>query len=96
MLSDLGAVPGMPVGTAPMLFVAGLHVPGAVGIVGACPALGVVPTIAQGVKGLFMPWGRDVQRLAGGQLDARRERVDVRGAVIVTVQHGTAGVLLGV
>lgn len=79
-----------------MLFVAGLHIPGAVGIVRACPALGVVPTVAQGVEGRFVPWWSDVQRLAGGQLDARRERVNVRGTVIVTVQDGTAGVLVGV
>lgn len=79
-----------------MLFVARLHVPGALGIVRACPALGVVPTVTQGVKGLFVPWGRDVQRLAGSQLDARRQRVNVRGTVIVTVQDGTAGVLIGV
>jgi hypothetical protein len=57
---NLGAVPGMPVGAASVLFVARLHVPGAVGIVGACPALGVVPTVAQGVEGLFVPWWGDI------------------------------------
>lgn len=85
----------MPVGTASVLFVARLHVPGAVGGVRPCPSLGVVPTVAQGVEGLFVPWWGDIQRLAGGQLDAGRQRVDVRGAVVVTVQYGTAGVLVG-
>jgi len=79
-----------------MLLVAGLHVPGALGVVRPRPALGVVPGIPQRVEGLFMPWRGDVQRPPGGQLDASGERVDVRSAVVVTMQYGTAGILVGV
>lgn len=96
MGGDLGAVPGVPVGTAPVLFVAGLYVPGAVGVVRPCPALFVVPSIAQRIKQPLMTrWG-DIQRSARGQLHAGGQRVDVHRAVVVTVQHGTGGVLVGI
>lgn len=85
------------VGTAPPLcLVSGLNVPGAVRVVGACPALGVVPAIAQWVEGFFVPRRCDVQRFAAAQFNASGQRVNVRGTVIVTVQDGTAGVLIGV
>ena len=73
---------------------AGLHVPGAVGIIRTRPAFGVVPGVTQRVEGLFMPWGRNIERPPGGQFDAGGQGVDVGGAIIVTVQHGTSGVLI--
>lgn len=73
----------------------GLHVPHPVGIVGPRPTLGVVPGVTQRVEQPFMPWWSDVERLSRGQLDARGDRMDVRGAVVVTVQHRAGGVLVG-
>jgi hypothetical protein len=86
----------MPVGAAPVLLVAGLYVPGAVGVVRPCPALFVVPAIAQRVEQPFMAGGRDVQRSPGGQLDAGGQGVDVGSAVVLAVQHGAGGVLIGI
>lgn len=96
MRGDLGAVPGMPVGAAPVLLVAGLYVPGAVGVVRPCPALFVVPAIAQRVEQPFMAGGRDIQRPPGGQLDAGGQGVDVGSAVVLAVQHGACRVLVSI
>lgn len=86
----------MPVGAAPVLLVAGLYVPGAVGVVRPCPALFVVPAITQRVEQPFMAGGRDVQRPPGSQLDAGGQGVDVGSAVILAVQHGAGGVLVSI
>lgn len=96
VLGDLGPGLGVSVGPAPALgLMAGLHVPGAVGIIGTRPALGVVPRITQWVKEFFVPGWGNIQRPPGRQLDARGDGVDMRRAGVVTVQHGAGGVLIG-
>ena len=40
-------------------------------------------------------WRRDVQRASGIQLDARREDVHVNATVVVAMQDGHVGVLIG-
>jgi len=74
---------------------AGLYVPRPVGIVGPRPALGVVPGIAQRVKEFFVPGWGDVECPPASQLNSRGDGVDVRRAVVVTVQHGACRVLVG-
>lgn len=67
---------------------AGLVRAGAGGIVGACPSVPVVVVVAQGVKGLFPSWRRNVQALAGRKVDAGIEDMDVHAAVVFSVQDG--------
>lgn len=97
VLGDLGAALGVMVGTAPPLcLVSGLNVPGAVGVIGACPALLVVPTIAQWVENLFVPRRCDVQRPPGAQFNASGQRMNVCGAIVVSVQNRARCVLIGI
>lgn len=94
---DLLPGPGVSIGPTPALdLVAGLHVPGALGIIWPRPALAVVPVVAQRVEQPFMArWG-DVERLPAAQLDAGGQRVDVYPAIRFAVQHRAAGVLIGI
>ncbi len=74
---------------------AGLYVPAAVGIVGTRPALRVVPGVTQRVKEFLVPGWGDVECPPASQLNSRGDGVNMRGAVVVTVQHGAGGVLIG-
>lgn len=96
VFSDTRTIPRVMVRAAPVLLVTGLHTPGAIRIIGPRPALTVIPGVPQRVKGLFVPRRGNVQGLAGAQLDARGERVNVSSAIIVAVQNSATAVLIGI
>lgn len=96
VLGNLGAGLGVPVGAAPVGLVAQLDMPKTLGIIWPRPTLAVVPVIPQRVERLFMARGGDVQCLATGQLYPGGQRMDVRRAVCLSVQHSTCRVLVTV
>eukprot|EP00952_Eustigmatos_sp_NYUAD-ZCMA_P014244 55748-Eustigmatos_ZCMA.PRE.3 len=80
----------------PFALVTGLDAAGTIGIVRTRPAHFVIPVVTQRVENLLMTRGRDIQRLAGFELDSRSEGVDMRCSIIITVQNGTTRVLVGI
>jgi len=72
------------------------HVPGLQGaragrVVRPCPSMLVVVVVAQGIKSLLPAWRCDVEALAGLQINAGGEDVDVHAAIHLAVQNGRVG-----
>ncbi len=62
------------------------------GIVGASPALGMVPRVAQSVE-VFLPAGRRyVQRFTRAQVHASAENMHMYAATLIPVQDSTPGI----
>ena len=72
--------------------IAGLHVPRALGIIWAAPAVLMVLPVPQSVKRLLPSGGRDIQALAGFKITARRQDVHMDTAARFAVLDGRPGV----
>ncbi|EWH02007.1 hypothetical protein Q427_11110 [Halomonas sp. BC04] len=95
VLGDVGSGPGVLVWLAPVPLVARLNGACSVRIIGPRPALRVIPGVTQRIERFLMARRRDIERPPGGQLDTGGQRMDMGGAVVITMQHRAGGVLVG-